>query len=413
MIRIKDIISFSCTGPREDQEDYIIASSETSTRIFVLCDGMGGHGHGEVASKTIAESVYRYLAELSAKEYTEENLQDAIDFGLKELISADIYDDEKAMGTTLIVLVVNRMNILVGHIGDSRCYQFSEDGLKKFRSKDHSIVQEAVDAEILTEEEAWNSPKKNILTRCITSKQSSVEIEINKLQIENNDCVMLCSDGVTDALKDSQIQSIIVGRSSEDAANIIKTECEMSSHDNFSLILISFSQDEKNNESITHLDKHNAPVKNDGESGMIINYCPHCGRGLAGNAKFCPSCGLACSSQHSQRKTEISHSHHRNVFMSKIMDINPLWMLTIGIVIGCIISGLVISCFGETKSQVKEIITLPASGENVISESKIDSFISEICLIDSVNAPMDTLVSKQILYNEYQKFISGIHKKHK
>lgn len=402
MISIKSISSFSCIGPRPNQEDYVIAPDDKSARIFILCDGMGGHGHGEVASKTIADSVHHYLIELNAVEYTEEDLQNAVDFGIKELMAADIYDDEKAMGTTLVIIVVNRMNVLVGHIGDSRCYLFSDDGVKKFRSKDHSMVQEAVDAEILTEEEAWNSPKKNILTRCITSKKSSVKIEIDKLQIENNDSMMLCSDGVTDALKDSQIQSIIVGRPSEDAANIIKTECEISSHDNFSLILISFSQDEKNEKPVTP-----------GKPDMIINYCPHCGRELADTANFCPSCGLACSSQHSQREDEISHSHPRNTFMSKMMNINPLWMLTAGILIGCVVSGLVVSRFGKSQTQVKEIVTSPPSGENVISESKLDSFISEICLIDTVNAPNDTLVSKQILYNEYQNFTNGIQKKHK
>lgn len=412
MIRINDIISYSCSGPRPNQEDYVIAPSDNSSRIFVLCDGMGGHGHGEVASKTVADSVCHYLEELNAAEYSEENLQDAVDFALKELISADIYDDEKSMGTTLVVVVVNRMNVLVGHIGDSRCYQFSEDGLKKFRSKDHSKVQEAVDAEILTEEEAWSNPKKNLLTRCITSKLTSVELEIDKLRIENNDCVMLCSDGVTDALKDSQIQSIIVGRSLEDAADIIKTECEISSHDNFSLILISFSQDEVNHdETVTDPDSHNDSGINESESVTTVGKCPHCGRDLAENAKFCPACGLACSPRHTLSDADISNSGPVSAFKNWIKDINPLWVLGAGILIGGVISGVVVSCSEAPETHGVEPVSVPAIGENVIPESELNSFMAGICGIDTVNTSNDTLISKQMLSDEYQDFLNEIHEK--
>lgn len=412
MIKIKTISSYSCIGPRPNQEDYIIAPADNSTRVFVLCDGMGGHGHGEVASKTIADSVYGYLTELNPIEYTEENLQNAVDFALKELVAADIYDDEKAMGTTFVVIVINRMNVLVGHIGDSRCYQFSSDGLKKFRSRDHSKVQEAVDAEILTDEEAWSSPKKNILTRCITSKQNSITVEIDKLSIEDNDCIMLCSDGVTDALKDSQIQSIIIGRSSDEAANIIKTECELSSRDNFSLILISFSQDEPN------FDKNTSEISDAKEKYNElcigeIKFCPHCGQKLSSNAKFCPVCGGACINQEADNDSMSHQPTIEKSFSKWIQNISPIWLIAGGALLGAIVSGAIISCFDNTPEAHSNIDpTLPLNNSG-LSENDMTTFISEVCNVDTVNAPNDTILTKQVLQNEYDSFVEKFHQNHK
>lgn len=406
MITIKSISAFSCTGSRPNQEDYIIAPTDTSERIFVLCDGMGGHGHGEIASKTIAVSVHNYLRELNPAEYTANDFQNAVDFALKELVSADTYHDEKAMGTTLVVVAINRMNVLVGHIGDSRCYQFSENGVKKFRSRDHSRVQEAVDAEILTEEEAWSNPNKNILTRCITAKQSSVEIEIDVLQIEDNDCIMLCSDGVTDALRDSQIQSVIVGRPVEDAAEIIKGECEISSHDNFSLILISFSQNEKNP------DPSARSVVNEKNDIPAINnkYCPHCGAALSGIAIFCPSCGLSFTQKQVQNSHSDNYTGQEVTFFSRIKNLNPFWFLAGGIFIGCAISAIIFPHSVHSNAQADEAEIIPINDEPKVFESDLNDFMTGMYGIDSINNPNDTVISKQVLQDEYHTFLNKIHK---
>lgn len=411
MIKIRSISSYSCIGPRPNQEDYIIAPTDNSSRVFILCDGMGGHGHGEVASKTVADSVYGYLTELNPIEYTEENLQDAVDFALKELITADVFDDEKAMGTTLVVMAVNKMNVLIGHIGDSRCYLFSADGLKKYRSKDHSKVQEAVDAEILTEDEAWSSPQKNILTRCITSKQVSISIEIDKLSIEDNDCILLCSDGITDALRDSQIQSIVIGRSTDEAADIIKTECEISSRDNYSLILISLSQDESNYDEIPAMN-NNACVKCNDHCDSRFKYCSYCGKELASNAKFCPVCGQPCIG-YQVNNNFVSEQHTIEKPFSKwIKIINPIWILAGGVILGALVSGAVISCIDnaeEVHSNDDNAIPLNNRG---MTEIDMTSFISDVCYLDSVNAPNDTILTKQGLLKEYESFLKKLHQDH-
>lgn len=257
MIRVEEVASGYGKGPRSNQEDYVIAPGGISPRVFVLCDGMGGHGHGEVASKTVAEEVFRCLKAHDEGDYTPQDLQDAVDLSLRQLKGADIYKDEKAMGTTLVVAVVNKENVLIGHIGDSRCYQFASDGNIIFRSRDHSMVQVAVDAEIITEEEAWNSPRKNLITRCITTSVSDVKIDVDTLDIRDEDTLLICSDGVSDTLRDPQISEIVCERDPIDIVERIKKECEERAQDNFSMIAILFSSSRKRDTGVQ-----------DGEGGL-------------------------------------------------------------------------------------------------------------------------------------------------
>ena len=246
MISISDINGFSKKGIRENNEDYIIYSTDfilpTQTRVIVLCDGMGGHGHGEVASKIVAESVFETLAH-SSKEFSADDLQYALDNALITLNNVDTYNDSKKMGTTLVVAVINNKNVLVGHVGDSRCYLFDENCIKKFRTKDHSKVAEAVEAEILTEEEAINNPYKNVLTRCVIAGKTDVKIEVDRLDIKDKDRLLLCSDGVIDAIRDEELSEILVNRNINDALALIDSKCQMKSHDNYSVIIADLKND--------------------------------------------------------------------------------------------------------------------------------------------------------------------------
>ena len=240
MISISDINGFSKKGIRENNEDYIIYSTDfilpTQTRVIVLCDGMGGHGHGEVASKIVAERVFETLAH-SSKEFSADDLQYALDNALITLNNVDTYNDSKKMGTTLVVAVINNNNVLVGHVGDSRCYLFDENCIKKFRTKDHSKVAEAVEAEILTEEEAFTSQYKNILTRSVMAGKMDVKIDIDRLDVNNKDRLLLCTDGIVDALRDDELAAILVNRNVEEALSMIDSVCGEKSHDNYSVII--------------------------------------------------------------------------------------------------------------------------------------------------------------------------------
>lgn len=401
MIRIKSHTSFSCSGLRPNQEDFIV-SSDNSSRIFVLCDGMGGHGHGEVASKIVAESVFKYLTELNPVEYKPEHLQEALNFALSELVKADVYDDEKPMGTTLVVTAINRMNILVGHVGDSRCYQFSNEGIKKFRTKDHSKVQEAIDADILTEEEAWNNPNKNIITRCIMSKSSNVLLDINSLIIEDEDILLLCSDGVTDAMTDTQIQSYIIGRDIEDISLCIKNDCELSSKDNFSAILMSLSQDEENPKIVTLVE--DKPFNGNTVDSGKTAYCPYCGRGMSKHASFCPQCGKMVGMKPSGCKNDSNRDNSKKSPMELISKINPIWSAIGGAAIGGFIGWLLSGACTTDEPHT----TIPLRDNSTIDETKMTLFINTLCEIDTMAQPLDSILLKTDVMSQYQSFLDNL-----
>lgn len=289
MIRIKSISGFSKQGKRDNNEDYVLFKEryDPDCRFIILCDGMGGHGHGEIASQTVANAVFEYLKSLAKEKYEAQDLQDALDTALSTLTAVNVYDDEKSMGTTLVVAVVNRMNILVGHVGDSRCYLFDEDGLKKFRTKDHSKVAEAIDAGILTEDEAFDSPYKNLLTRCVMAGVSNVQIDVDNLQIENNDRMLLCSDGINDAMRDKEIEESMINRNVANALDIINSLCSEKSGDNYSAIIVDFTQDEPN--TIVDNPREHSSEKEIEENTFIK--CNHCGERNEQNAKYCRKCG--------------------------------------------------------------------------------------------------------------------------
>ena len=380
MIRITSYSYMSCLGPRENQEDFVCPISKSKDeRVFVLCDGMGGHGHGEVASKTVGEALYAYLTELNPVEYTAVHLQDALDFALTKLKEADVFHDQKTMGTTVVVIVINKMSILVGHIGDSRCYQFDVDGLKKFCTKDHSKVQEAVDAEILTEEEARNNPHKNILTRCVMSSSTEIKIDVDTIFIEDGDTLLMCSDGVTDAMNDNQIQSVIIGRNAEEIASVIQADCELNSHDNFSAVVIQFSQNEKN--VIPPVHQEPEPPKSRRSLVTINSYCPKCGNTINRDVQFCPHCGCNVNDvsevETKEQKENGSSQRGFSLFLNK-----KNLLLIVGSVVACSLAAWGIQSFihGEEKD------VHPTGSDSVPSETYYP-------LLD-VNSATDTVISE-------------------
>lgn len=313
MIKIESFTQFSCQGPRDNQEDHLrpnehdrLSPQELKrNRVFVVCDGMGGHGHGEVASREVGDTVYNYLTALHPSEYTPEHLQAAVDLAVEQLAAANTYDDEKPMGTTLIVAVVNANTLLVGHVGDSRAYVFDENGFRRFRTRDHSRVQEAVEAEILTEEEAFNSPYRNIITRSISAGGKAVEVEVDTLRIHHGDQLLICTDGVCDTLRDADLEKLMMAPDDDECLDGIREVCNEASSDNHTAMLLRFSQDEPEEETEDDQpdDESNArSCAPDGESSdrscaldgeSNDRSCAQCGHHLLPEARFCPNCGRA------------------------------------------------------------------------------------------------------------------------
>jgi len=241
MIEKKYFDSFSLKGIRENNEDSIYPTTYSEIcNIFVICDGVGGHDHGEIASSLVSRSIGDFLSQFNL--LTPEVLQQAIDKSVTVLNNNVLTEDKRKMGTTAVLCAIRENDILVGHAGDSRLYQIRPSSGIIFKTKDHSKVQEWVDAEVISEEEARTHPKKNIITRCITpNPDKPVILEINKLtDIKNDDYLFMCTDGVNDALEDSELFAIFSSSlSNEEKMENIKKLCINKSRDNFSAILIA------------------------------------------------------------------------------------------------------------------------------------------------------------------------------
>lgn len=412
MIRIKTIGGFSKQGKRDNNEDYVLFKEEYNpdSRFIILCDGMGGHGHGEVASQTVADTVFEYLKSLRKEEYDSQDLQDAVNVAQSTLTAVNTFDDKKSMGTTLIVAVINKMNILVGHIGDSRCYLFDENGLKKFRTKDHSKVAEAIDAEILTEEEAFDNSHKNLLTRCVMAGKTNVQIEVDNLQIENNDRMLLCSDGINDAMRDKEIEESMINRNVTNALDIIDSICSEKSGDNYSAIIVDFLQDEPNtiiNESTVQF-----PRKEIEENAFIE--CNHCGERNEQDAKYCRKCGTELTPIPQTFNMQSEETKRKeNLFKKFIRKSFPI----LYILIGCLLTAVYYKISNYQIEKEQTIVDAKAQAKDLYLRQEFENasivFISDVCKIDTTKDFVDSVIHKETLKKKYIEFCHNYKKREK
>lgn len=176
--------------------------------IYVVADGMGGHNAGEVASKMAAEGIVEYIKINFYNEGCSDILKKAI-----EKVNTDIYihsmKEKKlsGMGTTVTAALVVNNKIIVANVGDSSCLAAKGDSLVKI-TKDHSLVQELVDLGTITEVEAANHPRKNIITRAVGTSDF-VDVDIFVINEDAYDIYLLCSDGLTNELTKEEIVSTI------------------------------------------------------------------------------------------------------------------------------------------------------------------------------------------------------------
>jgi len=178
--------------------------------IFVVADGMGGHAAGEVASEMAVRVVARELGSL--KGLSDDQVADRMRLAIRAANGA-IFDrtltehDKRGMGTTVTTLVLYDTRFLIGQVGDSRAYLFRDGKLIQL-TKDHSYVQEQVDAGYLTPEQARSHPYSNVITRCVGAN-SEVMPDIYLGTAKPKDVFLLASDGLTGMLEDRQLAELL------------------------------------------------------------------------------------------------------------------------------------------------------------------------------------------------------------
>ena len=219
-------------GQRQNQEDSLypaLGQSTNNDRLFILCDGMGGHEKGEVASATVCEVMSKTILSMwkPSEPLTDEIFEKALATAYDAL---DVKDngEERKMGTTMTFVCLHSEGATVAHIGDSRVYQLrpAKDGNSAkivFRTQDHSLVNDLVKIGEITEEEAKHHPQKNVITRAMQPCQEHrAKADIAHLtDIQPGDYFYMCSDGMLEEATDENILNIIT---KPDATNEQKIE---------------------------------------------------------------------------------------------------------------------------------------------------------------------------------------------
>lgn len=257
MIKIGTALHLYNKGKRTRQEDSIISSINNKNvyvnndfEYFIVCDGMGGHEHGDVASKIVTNSMNRYFLDTQGS-INRGDIISAFDHAYDIL---DYYGDNlglKNMGTTIAALFISENKYFACHIGDSRIYHIRSNSSSNresthivYKSWDHTMVNMLVKTGQIAPEEAYLNPQRNVLLKVMKpcmGDNRSLPFIFEGTDLCSGDYFFLCSDGVTGYLDDEILLSIITDKSMDDNQKIDKIDelCNELSDDNYSCWLIS------------------------------------------------------------------------------------------------------------------------------------------------------------------------------
>jgi PPM family protein phosphatase len=229
-------------GRREENQDKMTAFPTSLGTVYIVADGMGGHRGGAEASHRVIEGYRTHLSSFQEGAGLPDVLQAATVLTNAEILEAGHSGDPSiaGMGSTVVIAVLrisaNGMELLTGHIGDSRAYLLREGALHRL-TRDHSAVQRMVDAQILTPEAARSHPDSNVLTRAL-GQQPDVTIDVSEPKpLQAGDTVLLCSDGLWGYVSDEQIlHELTLDRSASEAADaLVDLALAQGSDDNITL----------------------------------------------------------------------------------------------------------------------------------------------------------------------------------
>ena len=239
------------TGSVRDHNEDAIGCND-NIALAVLADGMGGHRSGEMASaitvSTVLEVTTNKVKNINPDDanngrgYSAESqiIHEAVSLANKKVYdSSEANTQYRGMGTTVVVVLFYDNRFTVAHVGDSRLYRLRDGELEQL-TRDHTLVQELIDRDYYTPEQARNSLNKNLITRAV-GIDSKVQIDIQEDIAMVNDVYLLCSDGVTDMIEDDLIKSAMIENSQnleKAASEIIRLANEHGGKDNISALLV-------------------------------------------------------------------------------------------------------------------------------------------------------------------------------
>ncbi|OGK13011.1 MAG: hypothetical protein A2W80_03945 [Candidatus Riflebacteria bacterium GWC2_50_8] len=218
---------------------------------LIMCDGMGGAAAGEYASmlavQTVKENVSKNLFEKQPEYLLNSDktifLEECFEKANKAIYTKACENpDMEGMGTTIVVALVYRDSLALAHVGDSRCYRYRRNELVAL-TRDHSLVQEFVEAGRITAKEAFTHPQRNVITRALGIGEK-VEVERKNMVLEKGDLLLLCSDGLCGFVEDEMLSQVLAAVYSPEktdlellANNLVKAAYLNGAGDNVSVCL--------------------------------------------------------------------------------------------------------------------------------------------------------------------------------
>lgn len=225
-----------------NQDSYFISKPTDDVQIFIIADGMGGYTGGEVASKLAVKSAKSYiLNNFSLIDHNRDSILDLVKNAV-EYANLIVYEKSnqspelQGMGTTLDICLIYGNKMYIGHVGDSRIYRKRKDFFRKL-TIDHSYVQQLVTDGTITSEEAYSHPKKNMLIKALGCT-AYVEPDVMVKGFLKDDVVLMCSDGLTNMLKDEEIVNIIKENPEKAYKILVNKANENGGYDNITVIII-------------------------------------------------------------------------------------------------------------------------------------------------------------------------------
>ncbi len=240
---------------RKLNEDNFLVDPESN--LYAVCDGMGGHNAGEVASKIAIETLESFIQRSHhEKEITwpygldvnlsfdGNRLKTAIKLANKKVFkAADNREDYTGMGTTLVAALVSEKTMTVGSVGDSRCYLLRDGALKQL-TRDDSWVSAAWAEGILSADEIEKHPLRNVITKAVGAKES-LEIDVHEHPLLSGDVALICSDGLHSMINDEAILKAITPfppTLQEAAQKLIDAANEAGGKDNVTVVLLRYTE---------------------------------------------------------------------------------------------------------------------------------------------------------------------------
>ena len=225
-----------------NEDSYYSSKPEDKLKLFILADGMGGYNGGEVASSLAVEAVRKYIE----KNYSEEIKDD--ETLVRLLCEAEKYannvvrrksmDNKELaeMGTTLDTVLIKDNKMYVSHVGDSRIYRIRKCYMRKI-SKDHSYVEKLVEDGKISKSEAQHHPKKNMLIKAIGTTDE-LEPDGYVKTFLKDDILLMCSDGLTNMIKEDDILNIIKDDINTAVENLVEKANDNGGFDNITVIIV-------------------------------------------------------------------------------------------------------------------------------------------------------------------------------